>query len=189
MRRPLLVLAAALVSLATPSAGQTLARNPQGDWVLTYTDLTDTARTLVIEAMDQVQPALTVQVSASGGSYSYRYALTNGPAARRTIHVLDLLCPAGDPTLTVGAPPSWYAHAEATGKLDGAQGLSLCSYSHRPGLGDLVAPGGMLSDLQITSSWLPGTRTARVYGLVPMPVLPSVAEDTPDTVVQLLERA
>ena len=103
MRRPLFVLAAALFSLATPSAAQTLVRNPQGDYVLTYTDLTDTARTLVIEAMDQVEPAIMVQVSASGDAFVYRNALANGPAARNPAAAL---CPTGPRPLYSSNPPA-----------------------------------------------------------------------------------
>lgn len=188
MNRPLLVLLSALLGLVWPSASQSLVRDPQtGDYVLTYTDLTDTARILNIEAVDKVDASLTVQVSPSGTSFEYHYVLANGPTGRQAIGFLDVLCPAGDPTLSAAGPSSWNARAEANGKLDGAQGLWLCNYSVRTD-GAWVAPGSTLFDLRINSVWLPAVRSARAYGLAALAVLPSEVADTPDTVLTLLER-
>lgn len=188
VRRTVLALMSALLSLAPRSGAQTLVRNPQGDFILTYTDLLDTARTLFLEATDQVAASLTVELSASGGTIGYRYTLANGSAARRAVFAVDILCPAGDPTLTVGAPAAWYVLAEASGKLDQAPGLWLCSYMSRTGNAE-VQPGSAQADLRIGSTWLPGPRAARAFGSVEPVVLPSEVEITPDTVLKLVERA
>ncbi len=188
MNRPLFVFLPALLGLVWPSASQSLVRDPQtGDYVLTYTDLTDTARTLNIVAVDKVDASLAVQVSPSGTSLVYHYVLANGPTGRQAIGFLDVLCPAGDSTLSAAAPGSWNARAEANGKLDGAEGLWLCNYSFRDD-GAWVSPGSTLSDLRINSAWLPAVRAARAYGLAALAVLPSEVADTPDTVLTLIER-
>lgn len=189
MPRTLLALVVALLSLNSPVSSQTLKRNPQmGDYVLTYKDNYDTLRTVVITAIDRVDASLTVEVSVRGGAFVYDYVLTNGSTARQNIGFLDLLCPAGDPQLAASAPPSWNARASASGQLDRASDSWLCSYSYR-NQGAWVAPGSRVDSLRITSNWLPAVRPARAFGLAAPISLPTLVEDTPDTVYRLVARA
>lgn len=175
----------ALVTVVTSSApGQTLTRDPvSGDFILRFTHDTITVETIV-EAADQVSPALDVRLDSIGGTLRYAYLVRNATSARRAIHTVHIPCMQSD-TLQFSAPPGravWARISDST---------YVCEVAVASSEEDLLGPGQMADSLSVQSVRFPGIVTAKAYGLVNGAELGSSVtyEDLSPDVVRLLEQA
>jgi hypothetical protein len=175
-----------LVLVSASAAGaQTLTRDPASrNYILRYTDDNGRFHEVVVEATDRVQVDLAVGVSPSSGdtarlAYTYSVFNRHAPGADQSVAVVDIPCPADDPTLTVEAR-IWNASVESEG-----DGLAVCEFvfSDEP-----LGPGARLAGLTVESTRLPGLGEVRVVGVGARVVLPSAVEDTPPEVLDLIDR-
>jgi hypothetical protein len=166
-----------------PAHSQVLVRDSaSGDYVLNYTDLSGSLRTVRLETRDRVLPEISVSLASDSLGVTYRYTLGNQVGARQAIIIMDVPCPRADVGLSVSSPPSWQGETEPQDTL----GSSVpCEFLFRE---QPLAAGAVLTDLVIRTGYLPGIADAHVFGSIDSIGLPTPVEDTPDTVYRLVDQ-
>ena len=173
----------ALFFTALPLAAQTVERDrSSGDFTVSYVGWDGESHTIVVPALDRVDPRIDVRVSRDGNLVSYHYTFRHlaTPAAVQGVVTVDIPCTPEDPTIDMSRPDGWTAWRDV-----GMEGYAGCSFMSGESLLD---PGEEETGFAIETQWRPGIGVARVTGVSEMfPVFPS-GEDTPDEVANLVQR-
>lgn len=156
--------AALIVATVATVQAQSLVRDPAtGDYTLTFTVFDTLVINAVVEAGDQVEPALDVVVSQVPTGWRYRYTLRNAASAKRAVRTLQIPCSRTDPSMTLAAPPY------RLGERVESEGVSICEYVIALSEEFRVEPGQSLDSLVITSAHLPAIAVAKVHAAVKSP--------------------
>lgn len=174
-----------LVAVATAQA-QSLVRDPAtGDYTLTFTVFDTLVINAVVEAGDQVAPAVDVAISQVPSGWRYQYTLRNASSAKRGVRTLQIPCSRTDPSMTLAAP------RYRLGRRVESEGVSVCEYFIALSEEFRVQPGQSLDSLVIVSAHLPAIAIAKVHAAVKSPEFEygEAHEALTPEVEQLIERA
>jgi hypothetical protein len=155
---------------------QTLERLPDRNFRLTFTDLGGQSHTIVIEAMDRIDPELRVVVTRNDGQWVYDYTIINKDSdeASTGIIFVHLPCPPEEAVAAWVVPEDW------SGRVLQREGAWYCKLTWRE---NPIEPGQERSGFRLESSWMPIIAHADVAGWAEPFVWPT--EDIPRAVYEL----
>lgn len=155
---------ALIVAAVATAQAQSLVRDPAtGDYTLNFTVFDTLVINAVVEASDQVQPAVDVVISQVPSGWRYQYTLHNAASAKRPVRTLHIPCSRTDPSMTLAAP------RHRVGRRVESEGVSICRFVIALSSELRLQPGQSLDSLVIVSAHLPAIAIAKVHAAVKSP--------------------
>jgi hypothetical protein len=155
---------ALILAAVVPAPAQSLVRDrATGDYRLTFTVFDTLVINAVVEAADQVEPAVDAVITQVPSGLRYHYTLRNAPSAKRAISTLQMPCSRTDSSMKLAAP------RHRVGRRVESDGVSICEYFIALSSEYNLRPGQSLDSLVIVSTYLPTITLAKVHATVRSP--------------------